>query len=160
MNIIKKIYYIIDSVEKFLVIISVGIALIVYTTNVFSRYFFSFPLGWPDELSRYLLILSVYMGSCLAIKKRAHISVKILELNSPFFKGLQYIIVTTAGIIFSIVIIIYGIEFVSALIDSGQIAITLKIPAYIVYLILPIGGILFLISLILDFLQHYDIIKL
>lgn len=42
------------------------------------RYFLELPLGWAEELIRYLFIACSYLGASVAVKERSHIEVNIL----------------------------------------------------------------------------------
>jgi len=145
----------IERIEEHIVIGAVGLALALCIIQVTFRYFLNFPLGWPEELIRYLIILIVYVGASIAVRKKSHISVDLLVTFLPGLrKPLQYV-ASLFGIVFCLIIIILGIQFVQSLIASGQIAVTLKIPIYIVYSILPIGGLLLLFHYIWELLEPF-----
>ena len=93
---------------------------------------------------RYLIILIVYVGASIAVRQGSHIHVDIIPTFFPATKWFLKGVAILFGIIFSIIIIILGIKFVGSLMESGQIAITLEVPIWIVYTILPIGGALLL----------------
>lgn len=134
----------IEKAEDYIVIVAVALALMLCCIQVTARYVFNYPLSWPEELGRYLVILIVYVGTSIAVRKKSHIAVDIIHTFVPKSKRLLEYLSTSFGMGFSLLIIIYGIKFVRSLMISGQIAITLKIPIFIVYLILPMGGILLL----------------
>ncbi len=138
-----------EKTEDIIVIFAVGLALILCCIQVTARYVWNYPLSWPEELCRYLVILVVYVGASIALRKKKHIVVDIIP---TFFPGSARVLDWVSdifGIVFSLIIIIYGTKFVRSLFISGQIAITLKIPIFIVYSILPLGGALLLIHYII-----------
>ena len=141
-----------EKAEDSIVILSVVIALILCCLQVIARYVFNYPLSWPEELGRYLIILIVYVGASIALRKKSHIAVDIIPTFFPSSRKVLVYASTIAGIVFSLLIIIYGIKFVRSLMISGQIAITLKIPIFIVYSVLPLGGALLLLHYILRIL--------
>ncbi len=138
-----------EKAEDSIVILSVVIALILCCLQVIARYVFNYPLSWPEELGRYLIILIVYVGASIALRKKSHIAVDIIPTFFPSSRKVLDYVSTIAGIVFSLLIIIYGMKFVRSLMISGQIAITLKIPIFIVYSVLPLGGVLLLFHYIL-----------
>jgi C4-dicarboxylate transporter, DctQ subunit len=150
MNTFGKMLRAIEKTEESLVIFSVVLALALCCVQVTARYAFNYPLSWPEELIRYLIILIVYVGASIAVRKKSHISVDIIYTFFPHTKKILHYLSTGLGIVFSFLIIIYGMKFVKNLVASGQIAITLKIPIFIVYSILPIGGLLLLLQYILQ----------
>jgi C4-dicarboxylate transporter DctQ subunit len=92
------------------------------------------------------------VGASIALRKKSHIAVDIIPTFFPSSRKVLVYASTSAGIVFSLLIIIYGIKFVRSLMISGQIAITLKIPIFIVYSVLPLGGALLLLHYILRIL--------
>jgi C4-dicarboxylate transporter DctQ subunit len=149
MTIIGRAIRAIEKTEEYLVIFSVILALTLCCIQVTARYAFNYPLSWPEELIRYLIILVVYIGASIAVRKKSHISVDIINTFFPNSEKLLKYLSAILGIAFSLLIIILGIRFVQSLIISGQIAITLKVPIFIVYAILPVGGVLLLLQYII-----------
>jgi TRAP-type C4-dicarboxylate transport system permease small subunit len=148
MKILRRAVKVLEKAEDSIVILSVALALILCCIQVIARYVFNYPLSWPEELGRYLIILIVYVGASIALRKKSHIAVDIIPTFFPSSRNiLAYL--STSGIVFSLLIIIYGMKFVRSLMISGQIAITLKIPIFIVYSVLPLGGVLLLLHYIL-----------
>ena len=133
-----------EKTEDIIVILAVALALIFCCLQVIARYLFNYPLSWPEELDRYLIILIVYIGASIALRQKRHIAVDLIPTFFPRSKIVLDWIADISGVVFSFIIIIYGTKFVQSLIISGQIAITLKIPIFIVYSILPLGGVLLL----------------
>jgi C4-dicarboxylate transporter DctQ subunit len=150
MNTFAKMIRAIEKTEESLVIFSVVLALVLCCVQVTARYAFNYPLSWPEELIRYLIILIVYVGASIAVRRKSHISVDIVYTFYPHSKKVLDFLATILGIAFSLLLIIYGMKFVKNLMASGQIAITLKIPVFIVYSILPVGGLLLLLQYILQ----------
>ncbi|WP_016957850.1 TRAP transporter small permease [Catenovulum agarivorans] len=59
-----------------------GLAIILFS-QFFSRYVFNFPLGWSEEVSRYLLILLAFAGACIASRNQAHIAMTLFHRWLP-----------------------------------------------------------------------------
>ncbi len=155
MSTLQKTMKIIEKTEDSVVILSVALALVLCCIQVTARYVFNYPLSWPEELGRYLIILIVYVGASVALRKKSHIVVDTVPSYFPSSKKILDFASTCFGIVFALLIIIYGMKFVKSLIISGQMAITLKIPIFIVYLILPLGGLLLLLHYILNITGIY-----
>jgi TRAP-type C4-dicarboxylate transport system permease small subunit len=149
MKILRRAVKVLEKAEDSIVILSVALALILCCIQVIARYVFNYPLSWPEELGRYLIILIVYVGASIALRKKSHIAVDIIPTFFPSSRNILAYLSTISGIVFSLLIIIYGMKFVRSLMISGQIAITLKIPIFIVYSVLPLGGVLLLLHYIL-----------
>jgi C4-dicarboxylate transporter DctQ subunit len=150
MKTLQRAVKVLEKVEDSIVILSVAVALILCCIQVTARYVFNYPLSWPEELSRYLIILIVYVGLSIALRKKSHIAVDLIPTFFPSSTKVLDTVSTISGIVFSLLIIIYGVKFVRSLMISGQIALTLGIPIFIVYSILPLGGVLLLLHYILE----------
>jgi len=150
MTILRRSTKVLEKAEDSIVIFSVALALILCCIQVIARYVFNYPLSWPEELGRYLVILIVYVGASIALRKKNHIAVDIIPTFFPSSRKILGHLSTISGVMFSLLIIIYGMKFVRSLMISGQIAITLKIPIFIVYSVLPLGGVLLFLQYILE----------
>jgi C4-dicarboxylate transporter DctQ subunit len=150
---LQKAVRLLEKIECYVIIVSVAVTLVLCCTQVTFRYLFNYPLGWPEELIRYLIILIVYVGASVAVREGSHIHVDILPTFFPATKTFLGYVSVLLGMVFSTIIIILGIKFVRSLIESGQIAITLEVPIYIVYAILPIGGVLLLFHYIFGIIE-------
>ncbi|MGJ8681492.1 TRAP transporter small permease [Paraglaciecola sp.] len=48
-----------------------------------SRYVFSSPLGWTEELARYQLVTLGFIGACMGVRKNTHIFVSLFHRWMP-----------------------------------------------------------------------------
>lgn len=151
---LQKAVRLLEKIECYVIVVSVAVTLVLCCTQVTFRYLFNYPLGWPEELIRYLIILIVYVGASVAVREGSHIHVDVIPTFFPASKEFLGYASILLGMVFSIIIIILGIRFVRSLMDSGQIAITLEVPIYIVYTILPIGGVLLLFHYIFGIIEN------
>ena len=112
--------------------------------QVFSRYILKAPSSITEELSRYLLIWIGILGAAYAAGQQAHLSINLLEekLNPPNRKRLR-VIINLLIIFFCITaLVLGGGNLVYKSYDLGQHSAALNLPMYIVYLVLPISGLL------------------
>ena len=61
-----------------LVVLIAGIIVAIVTAEVTLRYLFSHSMIFTEELSRYLMVWIVFLGSALAIRDGSHIHIQIL----------------------------------------------------------------------------------
>lgn len=133
----------------------VGITLIVVTfvlfLNIILRYFFSANTTWAEEFIRYAIIWITFIGSAICFRKGKHVGVELLvdALPPKLSKGLQ-VIINILSIIFMVLLAKYGIDLVIFSMQTGQVAASLPIKTYWVYLAIPTGAILSLLHLIID----------
>lgn len=52
-------------------------------TQFFSRYVLSSPLGWTEEVARYLLICVGFLAATIGVRKRSHIRLELLYRYLP-----------------------------------------------------------------------------
>ncbi|MFC7687848.1 TRAP transporter small permease [Ureibacillus sp. GCM10028918] len=141
MNILMKIWTFLEEVLA-VIFFSLGIVLIFY--GVVMRYVLNDPQAWVEEVARYAIIWGTFLGFGLALKHNQHIQVDILYDNLS--KPLQFmmnILATSLSIVFCLIYTFYGFILVENRYSSGMISLDVGIPMWIVYLILPISGILF-----------------
>lgn len=126
---------------------SAGIFLIFY--GVVMRYIFNDPQAWVEEIARYSIIWGTFLGFGMALKHNHHIQVDILYDNLN--KTMQFILnilATSLSILFCIIYIYYGYVLVENRFSSGMVSLDVGIPMWVIYLILPISGVLFLLRFI------------
>jgi TRAP-type C4-dicarboxylate transport system permease small subunit len=123
---------------------------LIVTYAVVLRYLLNRPIGWSEEISVYLMIWAVFLGTAYTLKEDAHIGVdllmkKIPENMRPFLLLFHYVV----GILFLSVLFYKGVEMVdlSFMLDSRSMAI--DFPLYISYLAVPFGAALLMLQLLL-----------
>ena len=122
--------------------------------GVFTRYAIGDQAGWTEELARYLLIWISLLGSAYAVANRSHIAISLLpdSLEGTHKRNLDQVIDVLILIFALGVLVIGGTYFVWLAFSLGQQAPTLGIPIGIVYLAVPLAG------LLISFFQLKDII--
>ncbi|AZU64344.1 TRAP transporter small permease [Neobacillus mesonae] len=130
-----------------------GISLIFY--GVIMRYIFNEPKAWVEEIVRYLIIWGSFIGFAIALRYNHHIQVDILyDKLSKGAKRIVDLFATIVCILFCFAFTYYGLILVEARYSSGMVSLDVGIPMWIVYLILPISGILFLFRFIERFVNQ------
>lgn len=115
--------------------------------QIISRAFFGTSFSWTTELARYMMIWVVFLGGGIAFQHAAHISIEALvDKLSNFWKKAVQAFVTIACIAFFVILIVTGIEFSSN--SMTQTSPALQIPMGLVYLAIPISGVLQILNVI------------
>jgi len=130
-----------------------NLLLIIMTLAVFAQVISRFLLEHP--LARYLMIWITFLGASLAIEKKAH---PMIEIFAGFLPGrtrqvVQVIALLVSSVFYSL-LIYFGSQF--AVRSFGQLTPAMGLPIGYVYLIIPISGVLLLIS---SFAEIEKIIK-
>lgn len=147
----KSLDRILGSVLVFLMVVIVLAVL----WQVFSRYVMQSPSSVTEELARYLLIWIGILGAAYAAGQQDHLAINLLEekLNKENRKRLR-IGIDLLIIFFCVtVLIIGGGNLVYVNYDLGQSSAALEIPLYIVYLVVPLSGLLIIVYKINEILN-------
>ena len=70
-------------IEDWLAFILFWLLAITVFSQFLSRYVFSSPLGWTEELARYQLVCLGFIGSCIGIRNNSHIFVMLFHRWLP-----------------------------------------------------------------------------
>lgn len=123
--------------------------------QVFTRYVTGDPSSFTDELARYLMIWIGVLGAAYVSGKNMHVAIDIVPTRSraKTRKRLK-IIVTLLVILFVLFAFVIGgsrLVYISYIL--GQQSPALQIPLAVVYVILPISGLLIMYYKISDLLN-------
>ena len=125
-------------IEDVLGTFALGIILIVMATQIVLRYVFNGSLIWSEEISRYLLIALVFLGTATAVREREHIVIDLIDRLIPtqalsVLKGLVDI---TLAIYLGV--IVYHAQTV-VMMFRNQPSSALQVPMAIPYAAIPLG---------------------
>lgn len=123
--------------------------------QVFTRFVLSNPSSFTDELSRYLMIWAGILGAAYVAGKNKHVAIDLIssKLNATRQRRLT-ILVNGIIIFFTLtVLIIGGFRLVYITNALHQFSPALKIPLAVVYVVVPISGILIIYFKIDDLLS-------
>lgn len=126
--------------------------------QVVARYVFQDSLTWSEEIGRYIFVWMSFLGMAVAIKAKAHVALDIL-LKNVNYKMKKIITCINAILVscFAIGIIYSG----CLLVDLGgrQRSAALELPMDMIYMIIPISGVLmlyFTISATIAYLKEQE----
>jgi TRAP-type C4-dicarboxylate transport system permease small subunit len=106
--------------------------------QVVSRYVFSYPFDWPEELARYLFIWVALLGAALALKRGAHFSIDALVKRLParWRRVVPLLIQATLGV-FTLVVSLKGFQL--AMRVGEQLSSGMEISMTYPYLSVPVS---------------------
>lgn len=139
-----KIRKIIDTGLEWLLIFLMSILVLDVLWQVASRYIMNSPSSYTDELAGYLLIWVGLFGAAYVAGKREHLAIDILlQRSSEKMKFKLEMIISVFIILFAItVMIIGGTWLVYTRLYLSVKSSALGLPLGLVYLALPISGLL------------------
>ncbi|MFJ7969749.1 TRAP transporter small permease [Psychrobacillus sp. NPDC096389] len=113
--------------------------------QVFSRFVVGSSLSWSEELSRFLMIFMILIGSSIALRNNELIAIEILlEKVENLSKKIVVITIHVISLVFFVILIKYGYSMAQSF--TNQMAPGLGISMKYIYLALPLGGVLLLLN--------------
>ncbi|GGK34463.1 hypothetical protein GCM10010965_29290 [Caldalkalibacillus thermarum] len=138
-----------EKLEEVLLVTTMVVMVILIFYQVCSRYFFNYSLSWTEEVARYIHIWQVWLGASFAVKKQRHIRVEIFVKKLPgTFKRVVDITALLLWFFLAMVLAYEGTQVVNHIFERGQLSPAIRMPMWLAYLAVPVGGILMSIRLI------------
>ena len=134
----------IDRVLGISLVVIMSIMVVNVLWQVFSRYILGSPSSFTDELARYLMIWIGVLGAAYVSGKKRHVAIELLPARAG--KRTQQrlrILVTLSVLAFAVFAMVLGgsrLVYISYLL--GQKSPSLQIPLALVYMIIPLSGLL------------------
>jgi len=127
---------------------AMSVMLITIFAQVISRYFFNYTPEWSEELSRFLFVWVVFLGSALIMGESGHLAVEFLpELLKKRRAGkFLQVIINFSGYAFIAILFTQGLKM--TLIMTFQISPGLQLPMSYIYSVIPLSSLLMLLYLI------------
>lgn len=117
----------------------------VTTLQVIFRFFFQ-ALGWSEELTRFLLVLTSLVGTGIAFKRGTHIAVTAFVNRLPrLMKKTTALLVHLCGLFFFCVVVRYGTILMHG--EASQTTPAMGISMSWIYAMYPLMGTVILIHL-------------
>lgn len=112
--------------------------------GVFTRYAVGSQASWSEELARFLLIWIGILGAAYASGKHMHLAIDLLKPKlSPKGQRLLGITIYSLVLLFAVCILIIGgirLIYITHVLEQSSPA--LQVPMAVVYLVVPVSGIL------------------
>lgn len=125
-----------------------GLMAVLVVANVALRYLFGVSLSWVEELTRYMMIWTAWLGAGLAFRAGTHVAVEVFQdtLPEPRRRLLRWGILMVMAV-FMAVVAWLGVRY--AIFAWRQQSPVLGVPLGLVYLAVPVGALLALLHLLL-----------
>ena len=128
--------------EDWTLFLSVMVALFALFLNVILRYGFNYSLAWSEEVVREVIMYTTFVGCSVAVKNRSMIKIDALYQLVPVVRFSLSIFSNLVILIFSIMMIYYGVEMAKLQVATNQKTVILQIPIVYLYIFLPLTGVL------------------
>jgi TRAP-type C4-dicarboxylate transport system permease small subunit len=125
--------------------VAVAAIAVVVVAQVFFRYVLNDALSWGEEAARYLLVLTTFLGASVAMRRRGHMAVEFfVDRLPPGARRRVDLAAQAAACLVHAVLIGQGTAL--ALRNLDQFSPALSIPIGLLYLLLPLAGVLLLLQ--------------
>jgi len=147
---LKSILQWLDSnIEGCLVILALFAMMVLIFGQTALRFTIGKTPSWTQELAQFIQVYFVYIGATYAIKRDVHIRITVLGRKLPAYLHGAFDMIGYIGfLIFSVILIVWGVNLCSEIKNFNQVSAALQLPMYIPYLAVPLGGVAMSLRLI------------
>lgn len=147
----KKEFWLWPALDKVLAVAS-GVLLIgvlfLMTLQIVMRYAFNSPLAWSEEIARYSMVWMAFIGSALAVRKKAHVCVDLIVGAFPAkLQRAVWYLTQGLSLVFLGVVTYYGCLYVRM--NLSNYSLISGICRGYVYMIIPVcTGLMFVYTIL------------
>ena len=136
MKVLQNIGKVLDEICGFLIVLMIGAMVIITTAQIICRIWFT-ALSWSEEVTRFLLIWSTFLGATCVYRRGGNIAITAVQGLFPekFQKVLRVLVHIVCFVLFA-VLLYYGILYCN---KEVRTAAALPIKMKYIYMCLPIG---------------------
>jgi TRAP-type C4-dicarboxylate transport system permease small subunit len=154
MNIIKTIGGVLSSVERWLLVVLLGVMVVLSFLQVFLRNAFSFGFLWADPLLRYMVMWVGFLGAALASNEEKHFGIDFLNRYlPPRWLHIVKTIVNLFACVVAFLLTRAAFQFLFEGIDSEEKDL-FELPKRLYFAIIPFGFGLIAFHFLLDVINH------
>ena len=137
---------------------TVAVLIIPVSLQIFSRFTELIPRYiWTEELSRFCFIWMVMIGAMIGLRERLHFDVDVWNKLSPRADAALRLVSNTFVLMFSGVMIWWGIEFTKF--GWNQTSELADLPMWLIFIAWPLTGLSWLMFLIEAFVRDIDLYR-
>ena len=150
---LKYIERITDAIIQRAAFCTLAAMIAVISAQIVARVWFS-ALSWSEELARYLLVWTSFLGAALAWQRGRHIAVGFLiEMLPSRLRQLCRALAALVAIAFFAVLIGVGVQYMK--LQGFQVSASLRIPMPWIYSVIPFSAAVMLYYTLLDLLELF-----
>lgn len=136
-----NVWHLLNNLEEYLCTFLLSVMAFTVLLQVLTRFIFDMPLRWTEELSIYILAWVSFLGASVGIKRWAHIGVEAFVVLLPQrMQRYAKLLSLALCMVFFFIMFFFGLEIVQKQFTTGQVSPAMRIPMYVAYLSVPIGG--------------------
>jgi C4-dicarboxylate transporter, DctQ subunit len=155
---LTKILKPLEWIENSIAVLTMSAVSLIIFGQVVSRYCFQYTPIWSEELSRFLVVWSIFIGVSIGVRKNQHIGVDAFIRFLPHnLKIASECLLNLIGIIVIGILVYNSFEFIQRTIEFDQLSPAMRVPMYIPYLAMPIGLFLSIIRFIENIFKLFSV---
>jgi C4-dicarboxylate transporter DctQ subunit len=109
--------------------------------NVMLRYLFHSGIAWAEEITRYTLLWTVFVGAGVLAREGTHVSMEaFFNLWPARFQRIGCLVINLFCIATIATILYFGIGIVRMVVETGQTSEAAFVPMWIIYGAFPVGS--------------------
>jgi TRAP-type transport system small permease protein len=141
-----------------LMVATVAILVVPVTLQIISRYTALIPSWiWTEELSRFLFIWMVMLGAMIGIREHSHFEVDVWPDLAPRATALLRMVSHVFVLVFALVFIWWGIEFVRF--GWDQLSELAELPMPYIFIAWPLAGVTWVIFIGESFVENWRVLR-
>lgn len=139
-----------------LLALTVVVLIIPVSLQIFSRFTELIPRYiWTEEMSRFFFIWMIMLGAMIGLRERLHFDVDVWPTLSARANALLRLIANAFVLIFSGVMIYWGIEFTKF--GWNQTSELADLPMWFIFIVWPLTGLTWVLYLIEAFIRDWGL---
>lgn len=141
-----------NKIEETILVGSLIVNVCIVFIQVIMRYFFNTSLAWSEELSRYIFIWQVWLGSSIAFVDRQHIRVDLIFsiFKSKKSEKIINLLVNIIWLIFNLFLVYIGIKLLQSMSARNALSSGMRLPLVYVYSALPVSSFILSIRILFN----------
>lgn len=141
-----------NKIEETILVSSLIVNVCIVFIQVIMRYFFNTSLAWSEELSRYIFIWQVWLGSSIAFVDRQHIRVDLIFsiFKSKKSEKIINLVVNIIWLAFNIFLVYIGVKLLQSMSARNALSSGMRLPLVYVYSALPVSSFILSIRILFN----------
>ena len=147
-NLLKKF----NKFEEMVLVSSLVLNVMIVFMQVIMRYFFNTSITWSEELSRYIFIWQVWLGSSIAFVDNQHIRVDLIFsiFKSENSQKVLHLINNIIWFSFNVFLVYVGVKLLGSMNARNALSSGMRLPLVYVYAALPVSSFILAIRILFD----------
>lgn len=145
-------------IENTLAVVTMTAVSLIIFGQVVSRYGFNYTPYWSEELSRFLVVWSIFIGVAIGVRSNQHIGVDaVIRLLPHRLKIASEVLLNLIGVVVLSILAVNSIQFIQHTIEFEQLSPAMRLPMYIPYIAMPVGIFLSIVHFIHNIVKLFTI---